>query len=381
MQEYFIDTPEDLARFCDAIRDSEWLALDTEFIRERTYHPRLCLLQVCNDEIAACVDPLAIKDMMPLLDVLFDGRILKVFHAARQDLEIFLHDWQQIPLPLFDTQPAAALLGYGDQIGYANLVKQILGVDLPKDHSRTDWSRRPLGEGQIRYALDDVIYLGKVYLQMRGQLSELNRLQWLVDDFAELANPATYRSVPEDMWKRVKGRQRVHGMKLAALQQLAAWREQQALIRNLPRKWVLKDEVMVDLAKRAPTEKKQLEHIRGLEPGAIRRDGEQLLAVLKSSQNIPMDAWPVEQFTANKMTSQQQAMTDLLSTALRIIAEQQQLSPSAIATRKQLEKIVRGEADCELLKGWRKSVAGTTLTQIVSGEQQIVNRDGQLLIE
>ncbi|MGV6825738.1 MAG: ribonuclease D [bacterium] len=380
MQEYFIDTPEALENFCGLIRDSEWLALDTEFIREKTYFPQLCLIQIGNGEVAACVDPLALEDLSPLLEILFDGRIVKVFHAARQDLEIFFHDWQQFPLPLFDTQPAAALLGYGDQIGYGRLVKETLDIDLPKDHSRTDWSRRPLDDAQLRYALDDVVYLGEVYQQMRGKLSKLDRLQWLVDDFAELANPVIYNPNPMDLWKRVKGRQQVHGKKLAVLQQLTAWREQQAVAKNLPKKWILKDEVMIDIAKRLPKNSGQLSKIRGMEPGSVRKIGDKLIALVQDGLNLPREDWPIEKFPVHTMSTQQQAMTDILSAALRLIGEQQQLSPSAIATRKQLEQIVRQDPDCELLKGWRKSVAGNTLVEIAKGERQVTYAKGQLVI-
>ena len=175
MQEQLVETPEQLEQTCDRLRGSEWLAIDTEFIREKTYYPRLCLIQVCNGEVAACIDPLQLQQLDPLLDVLYDGSTLKVLHAARQDLEIFLHDYGHLPMPVFDTQPAAALLGHGDQIGYANLVKQLLQIDLPKDQSRTDWSQRPLDEQQIRYALDDVVYLGRLYLHMRGHLFDRER--------------------------------------------------------------------------------------------------------------------------------------------------------------------------------------------------------------
>ena len=176
MPELFIDQPEQLAAFAASIKSSSWLALDTEFIREKTYFPRLCLLQISDGETSACIDPLAVADLSPLLEVLFDTRITKVFHAAGQDLEIFYNEWQRLPLPLFDTQPAAALLGYGEQIGYAGLIQKTLDIDLPKDHSRTDWARRPLGKEQLRYALDDVIYLGQAYQKILRKLEQLGRL-------------------------------------------------------------------------------------------------------------------------------------------------------------------------------------------------------------
>ena len=378
MQEYFVDTPQSLADLCGQLADSEWLAIDTEFIREKTYYPRLCLLQVCNGEVAACIDPLELDDLQPLLDILYDGRILKVLHAARQDLEIFLHDYQRIPMPVFDTQPAAALLGHGDQIGYANLVKQLLDIELPKDQSRTDWSRRPLDRQQVRYALDDVIYLGRLYLHMRGHLFDRERLQWLASDFATLADPQTYYPNPDNMWQRTKGKQALRGRQLAVLQQIAAWREQQARTRDLPRKWVLKDDVMIELSRRMPRDANGLSKIRGLEPGQIRREGDALLDLIAKGADLPREQWPNDKGRAKPLNASQEAMVDLLSAGLRLIAEQHQLSPLAIASRKELEKLVRGEANCILHEGWRHSLAGQTLGALMSGERQLAARDGKL---
>jgi len=380
MQESFVDTPEALAQLCEALRSSEWLAIDTEFIREKTYYPRLCLIQVCNGEIAAAVDPLRLQDLQPLLELLFDGSILKVFHAARQDLEIFLNDWHQIPLPLFDTQPAAALLGHGDQIGYANLVKQVLEVDLPKDQSRTDWSARPLEQQQIRYALDDVVYLGKLYLEMRGSLSDRERLQWLAADFASLADPATYHPDPLDAWKKVKGRQHLRGRQLAVLQALAGWREQQARERDLPRKWLLKDDVMVELCRRQPRSLEALSKVRGMEAGLVRREGKHLLQLISDACELDKKHWPKDKGRPQPLTPQQEAMVDLLSAGLRLLSERHQLSPQAIATQKDLQKLVRGESDCNLLKGWRQGIAGDPLQAVMRGEINLLNVDGELVL-
>ncbi len=375
-QERFIDRPDDLEVLCEQLKGSEWIALDTEFIREKTYYPILCLLQVSNGDVAACIDPLKLPSIQPLLDVLYDGAILKVLHAARQDLEIFLHDYGQIPLPVFDTQPAAALLGHGDQIGYANLVKQLLQVELPKDQSRTDWSRRPLDAQQQRYALDDVIYLGQLYLHMRGSLFDRERLQWLAADFATLADPRTYYPAPASMWQRTKGRQQLRGRQLAVLQQLAEWRELQARERDLPRKWILKDEVMIELSRRLPRDANGLAKIRGLEPGQIRREGETLLGLIERGADLPREEWPTDKARSKPLAPRQEALVDLLSAALRLIAEQHQLSPLAIASRKELEKLVRGEADCALCDGWRHSVAGTQLQAIIQGDLAVSMVDG-----
>jgi ribonuclease D len=380
MQELFVDTPETLTALCERLRGSEWLALDTEFIREKTYYPRLCLIQVSNGEVAACVDPLRLEDLDPLLEVLYDGAILKVLHAARQDLEIFLHDYRRLPMPVFDTQPAAALLGHGDQIGYASLVKLLLDLELPKDQSRTDWSQRPLDEQQLRYAFDDVIHLGQLYLHMRGHLFDRERLQWLAADFATLADPQTYYPNPQSMWKRTKGRQVLRGRQLAVLQRLAAWRELRARERDLPRKWVLKDEVMVELSRRMPRDLAGLSKIRGLEPGQIRREGKTLIELIAEGAATPHDQWPRDKERPRPLTAHQEAMVDLLSATLHLIADHHQLSPQAIAPRKELEKLVRGEPDCILLEGWRHSLAGDSLTRVMRGELQLTLRNGLLKV-
>lgn len=381
MQEHFINTPEALVELCQQLRHSEWLALDTEFIREKTYYPRLCLIQVSNGETAACVDPIALPNLQPFLDLLFNGSIIKVFHAARQDLEIFWHDWQQFPLPLFDTQPAAALLGHGDQIGYANLVKQVLSIELPKDQSRTDWAARPLNDQQIRYALDDVIYLGELYVKMRGSLSDRDRLQWLAADFATLANPVTYAPNPDGAWKKVKGKQHLRGRQLAVLQALARWREMQARERDLPRKWLMKDDLMVELCRRLPRDLDGLSRVRGMEAGQVRREGELLLKLIDQACQLDKADWPTDKKRPTPLTRQQEAMVDLLSACLRLIAEQHQLSPQAIATHKELEKLVRGETDCILLEGWRHAVAGEALQAVMCGEQHLLNKAGHLSLE
>jgi ribonuclease D len=379
MEERYVDTPEALAALCESLAGSEWLALDTEFIRERTYYPRLCLLQICNGETAACVDPLALPDLGPLLELLYDGSILKVLHAARQDLEIFLHDFGRLPMPVFDTQPAAAMLGHGDQIGYANLVKLLLQVELPKDQSRTDWSLRPLDPQQLRYALDDVIYLGQLYLHMRGHLFDRERLQWLAADFATLADPQTYFPDPQRMWERIKGRQVLRGRQLAVLQRLAAWRETEARQRDLPRKWVLKDEVLIELSRRLPRDAQGLARIRGLEPGQIRREGETVLTLVREGAEAPQEQWPRDSARAAPLDARQEAMVDLLNAALRLVAAEHELSPLAIASRRELEGLVRGDsAGNPLLEGWRHAVAGRVLQEVLRGEVRLEVSEGDL---
>lgn len=381
MQEQYIDDPRQLATFVETMAAASWLAVDTEFIRERTYFPRLCLIQVASSEVAACIDPLKIEDLSPLRKLLLDPGITKVFHAARQDLEIFLHIWGELPAPIFDTQPAAALLGIGDQVGYGNLIQRVLDVNLAKDHSRTDWSRRPLQKAQLRYALDDVIYLGQAYVKMRRQLEKQERLAWLEPEFDHLIDPATYALEPMKMWQRVKGRQHLKGVRLAILQQLAAWREEQALARDLPRRWILKDDVLLELARRAPKNLTELSRIRGLESSFLRNHGEALLQRIRLAQETPREQWPTEKPRPEKLSATEEATVDILSGALRLLADEAGLSPQVIASRKDLAALLKGDPEAHLLQGWRRKLAGEPLRQLLEGKQQITLRNGVPLLQ
>ena len=368
MQERHIETSGQLENLCQEIRHSPWLALDTEFMREKTYFPQLCLLQLYNGDIAASIDPLTLPSLDPLQDILYDPAVVKVFHAGSQDLEIFHLLWQRLPSPLFDTQLAAALLGLGDQVGYANLVQQLLGRSLDKGHTRADWSRRPLKPEQLRYALDDVIYLGEIYGLLRQRLEEQGRDDWLQEDFRRLADPATYAADPQSAWKRIKGRQRLKGGQLAVLQALSAWREEQAIRADRPRRWILKDEVLLELARRQPGDVQALQQIRGLEEGLIRRHGERLLKLIAQARALPREQWPVDRRPAPRLSANQEAIADLLMCGLRLRAEEARITPSAIASRRELERLVAGDRErLPLLQGWRRRVAGDALLEILAG--------------
>ena len=368
MQELFIDTPDQLHDLCSQLANSEWLALDTEFLREKTYYPKFCLLQIANDQIAACIDPLKIDDFSALMPLLEDPGITKIFHAGRQDLEIFHNLWDTLPTPLFDTQLAAMLTGYGDQIGYAALVQKLLGISLDKSHSRTDWSLRPLAQEQHRYALDDVIYLGKIYTKLKTELEKLGRTHWLEDDFKTLTTATTYQIDPQQQWQRIRGRQHLKGVQLAILQSLASWRENTAIERNKPKGWIIKDDVLLELSRRKPRDKAQLARIRGLETHAVERHGNTLLKLINDSCALSSEDWPQESAQRIRLTTEQDAMVDILTCAVRLLAKDQQLSPQALATRKELEQLVIGNQDLELLRGWKKAVIGNDLQKILAGE-------------
>ena len=381
MKEIFVDTPQTLADLCDSLRGCAALALDTEFLREKTYYTQLCLLQIASDDLIACVDPLALENIDPLLDILYDPAVTLVMHSARQDLEIFFDLRGALPAPVFDTQIAATLLGFGDQLGYAALVKAFEGVELDKQHTRTDWSRRPLGEGQLRYAADDVRYLLSIYREQRRRLQEKGREEWVQADLDALVDVATYDPPAENLWKRVRGNQQLKGRQLAVAQVLAEWREAQARRINRPRRWVLKDEVIIDIARRSPTDLAALDQIRGLEGRTLERHGETLLKLVAQALQLPKETWP-QRPKAARLTLQQDAVVDLMMAMVRSRGAEHDVSPALLGNRKSLEQLLAGgDTDSPLLKGWRAVLVGNDLRTLLAGDLSLRVADGRVLIE
>jgi ribonuclease D len=370
-----VDTSPLLAALCSELRNAPWLAVDTEFLREKTYFPKLCLVQIATPHRVACIDPLAIADITPLLELLYDPAIIKVMHAARQDMEIFYHLRSTLPQPIFDTQVAAPLLGYPDQAGYASLVEALLGVHLSKSHTRTDWSHRPLSTAQLRYAADDVRYLAELYPVLRGKLEALGRIPWLADDFAALTDPAHYDRPPEQAWLRVRGAHLLRGRRLSALQALAAWRERTARSDDQPRNWLLRDECLLDMAKIQPADTMALLRIRGINTQVVHKYGEALLEVMAESKNHEPQPLPPEHVTT-RLAPGQDAIVELLLTTVRMIGEMHALHPSVITNRKELERLVQGDQTVSVLQGWRRKLAGDTLLTVLQGEAGLRVADG-----
>ncbi|MFA5984862.1 MAG: ribonuclease D [Methylococcaceae bacterium] len=363
----YINTPVQLNQLCEKILLAPWLALDTEFLREKTYYPQFCLLQIATPDWVVCVDPIALTDLSRLFEVLYNTNIIKVFHSCRQDLEIFYQLMGKVPQPLFDTQIAAPLLGFQENPGYAMLVSSFLNINLSKAHTRADWSKRPLSDAEIQYAADDVIYLCQIYQIMCQKLSELGRMDWLRNDFAELSNPDLYQVIPEQAWYKIKGKNKLTGKQLSIVQTLAEWREKTAQSINRPRNWLLRDEVLFDLAKLQPETTVQLANIRGMNERMLTRYGEhisQLISIAKQRAPIALN----EKGRPAKLTQQHEAILDILTALVRIRAEENQLNPIILATRKDLENLMFNDEDSPLLHGWRHNMAGKELMGLLKGE-------------
>ncbi|MCQ8127369.1 ribonuclease D [Methylomonas rivi] len=366
----YIDHPEQLPLLCEQIQQEPWIALDTEFLREKTYYPKFCLLQIAAPGWVACVDPLAIADLSPLFAAIYDPAIVKVLHSCRQDLEIFFQITGRIPGPIFDTQIAAPLLGFQENPGYAMLVSSFLNINLNKAHTRTDWTQRPLSEDQIQYAADDVIYLCKIYTTMCEQLEKLGRLDWLKSDFALLNDPELYQLSPENAWLKIRGKNKLTGRQLSILQSLCEWREQTAQTENKPRNWLFPDDMLLELAKLQPVDLSDLGKIRNINERSVNRYGKTLCELIDAARQRPPKPL-TEKDRTGKKTQQHEAVMDVLSAVVRIRAEQNSLNPVILATRKELEQLVFGDPDCPLLHGWRYNMAGRELQGLLRGHYSL----------
>jgi len=364
----YIDTLEKLRSFAQKISKSPWIALDTEFLREKTYYAKLCLIQIEADNHRACIDPLLIEDLSPFHELLLNPDIIKVFHAAHQDVEILSQEMGKMPAPIFDTQIAASVLGYGDQMGYARLVEHMLGVQLSKTQSRTDWTRRPLKQMQLEYAIDDVRYLAQIYPKMIDELNSRGRLKWLDKDFARAVDPETYAANPKDRWLKVRGNQVLKSQQLAVLRELAAWREEKAEKSNLPRKWIISDDILLDLARQQPSTTEAIGEIRGLNPKANKYH-ELWLSLIKKAQSLPESEWPVPP-RSKKPTPNQNLTIDLLMLVIQLQAKKHGLTAAAIATRKQVAQMIQ-EKKSRLSNDWRGELVNTEFAQILSGEMVV----------
>ena len=358
-----ITSTHDLIAFCKASADAKWLALDTEFIREKTYYPNLCLVQIASARDMVCIDTIAIKDLSALRDLLYQESIIKIFHSASQDLEIFVNLFDAVPTPMFDTQIAASLLGYGDQVSYAHLVNEICNIELDKSLSRTNWERRPLSEKELRYAVDDVKYLAKVYLYLKNRLADTERSHWAEYECKLLSVLEKYKVDPNKIWKTVKGAGKLNTQQLNILKQLAKWREVQAIAENKPRRWILSDKLLRSLAIEQPMNMNALGDLEDFGRECIGY-ADVLLDEIQQAMNIPESDWP-QTNTVSPLSNEQRKIVKQAQSFIRERAEQLNMSPSLLATRSVVEKLVRGKRELEILSSWKKDLIGDELVQLI----------------
>lgn len=376
----YIANQEDLEAFAKRAMRSSVLAIDTEFLREKTYYAKLCLLQLATDDETAIVDPFEVEDLRVLAPLLENESVVKLFHAGGQDLEILLREVGTLPRPLFDTQVAAALLGHTQQIGYAALVHAECGVTLKKIDSFTDWSRRPLSDSQLEYAADDVAYLPRMYERMRAQLVELGRLAWLDRDFEDLADPKRYATNERERYRRLKRVSQLSRRQLAAAREVAAWRELEAQRRDVPRKWVVTDEQIVEACKREARTIDELFMVRGMSDRLSTKDARCVVALMSSALDAPPDAWP-EPDRCGKNEPNVDAELDLMCALVRLRAKQNGVAFPTLASHDDLARVARGYREgVDVLRGWRRSLVGEELLRLLEGKIALSLSDGEVKV-
>ena len=370
-----------LEAFVDRLSAAPFIAVDTEFMRENSYWPDLCLIQVASPEEAAAIDPKADGiDLSPLLDLMVANReVLKVFHAGGQDLEIIHNLTGKVPIPLFDTQVAAMALGYGEQVGYSSLIESMLGHSLDKGARFTDWSRRPLDKRQLDYAIADVTHLAEIFPKMVAKLKKTGRGAWLDDEMERLADPSSFAFPPEDAWKRLKMPSRNPNV-LGRLKALAAWRETEARSKNLPRGRILKDDTLSELASHPPKSQDDLGRVRGLSAGWRNNDiGSRLMAALAAAKPMAGDELPNKEPRRPGLTKEAALVSDLLKLLLKIRAREAGVAPRLLARASDLELLAAGvREDLPMLSGWRFEQFGRDALDLVEGRLAFATEDGRL---
>lgn len=375
-----IDDDSQLKAFVKRCCASPYMAIDTEFLREKTYYARLCLIQVAIEGEVAIIDPFAIKDITLLNDALTSPDVVKIFHASSQDIEILYHETGVVPRPVFDTQIAAALLGKSQQASYSSLVSSYCSVNLPKKDSFTDWSQRPLKDSQIRYAADDVVYLPQIYYDMVEVLNEKNRLHWLDEAFEEISSPEKYEIKPEERYRKLRRVNQLNAQQMAAAREFAAWRELKAQKINVPRKWIVSDEQIVEACRREARTIDELFMVRGMRESLRAEDARQAVACIKKGLLCPKEQLP-QVHEKPKNEHNVDIVVDLMNAVVHLRARENHIAPQTLAPQAELMKLARGHDDeCELLKGWRYKVIGKELKELLKGKFSLRIADGNLEI-
>ncbi|MCR9213508.1 MAG: ribonuclease D [Proteobacteria bacterium] len=359
----------DLASLVSRLREHPYVTIDTEFLRESTFWPILCLVQIASEDESAIIDPMAKEiDLGPLFELMGDETVLKVFHAGRQDLEIFFHLNGEVPKPIFDTQVAAMVCGFGESVGYDTVVSKVTGQAIDKSSRFTDWSRRPLSDRQLKYAEADVTHLRDVYKFLSNKLKETNREEWVLSEMEILRSPDTYFIPPENVWRRIKSRNNQPKF-LGILQAIAAWREDQAHKQDVPRNRIMRDEALLEIASNPPKTKESLSHVRGLgKKFAEGKMGHGLLEAVKKGVNLPPDQCP-KLPKKEPLPKGAGPLMDLLKVLLKMRSEENEVAQKLICNTADLEKIaIDSNADVPALKGWRHDVFGKDALSLKDGK-------------
>lgn len=377
----YITNQQDLDAFIARAKASAVLAIDTEFLREKTYYAKLCLLQMATESETVTVDPFEVRDLHALQELFTDEHIVKLFHAGGQDLEILLREVGVLPAPIFDTQLAAALLGHTQQLGYAALVQAECGVSLKKADSYTDWSRRPLSDSQLKYADDDVIYLPRMYASMRAKLEEKGRLSWLENDFAELIDPAKYEVDERERFWRLKRVGQLSRRQLAAAREFAAWRETEAQRHDIPRKWVVTDEQIVEACRREARTIDELYMVRGLKEKLSVPAARKVVALIAKGLDLPPEEWP-EPTHYSKSERNVDVELDLMTALVRLRAKENGVAMQTLASHSDLAAVARGYTEgIDLMRGWRRKLVGEELLELLAGRLELSLHKGALVVE
>lgn len=372
----YISEQEALCDFCSHVAEHRRIGLDTEFVGEDTFVPNLELIQVSTASHRVVIDCQAVTSLAPLADFLRDPAVTKIVHAGRQDLELLNRHVGDVPTPVFDTQLAAAMVGYGAQVGYAQLVNKVLGKQLAKSHTLTNWSQRPLTSDQITYALADVEFLLPLHDHLHHRLEKLGRLEWVREEFARLVSkPIEESQDPRQRYERIKGWDSLKPKSLAVLRELAAWREEEARKRNVPRGRIVRDDTLMELARQRPANQSDLRSMRGLSASLIDRYGQTLLTLIRTGLAIPESQRPKAKQTP-KPTSDAAGRIDLLQAVLKSCAKKAAIAPTLLATTLDLQTLVeandgREQLDLPILKGWRRELAGDMLLRVLDGDAAV----------
>lgn len=375
MKPKIVETVRELEELCDKLGAGGSFALDTEFVRERTFYIQLGIVQVAAEDLEAVIDPNAVESLAPLYALVTDPAVEKIVHAGEQDFAALYEKGKIVPKNVFDTQIAAALVGYGDQISYAKLVAKVTGVQLSKLETLTDWTARPLTKAQIDYSLEDVRYLGEIRRHLGERLEELGRAGWELEECARLESVDTYRTPdPLEYYKRLKTGG-LNGGSLGVLRQVAAWREEMARSRNVPRGWVIRDQSVLEIARRKPSSIKSLKQIRSLKPHQIGKDGETIIDAVKRGEENPIEE-PKPERIRSKIPAEIDSIARLLEAWLYARATEAEIAPSMLATRGDLKSLAAGHfrddiPALELLDGWRRELVGQDLLDILDGKQSL----------